>query len=343
MKNTLAIALILVGFCVHAQVTRRVNNIPGFNAQYTTISDALAASSAGDIILLDGSPFPYDPSVTILVISKKITITGPGYFLDQNAGVQAGRNPAFIQPVIQYNTGSEGSILQGITNQGSIYVLASNITISHNRLVNIYIQNVIPCSNLIIHANDFSLNVYTYACIQGSGSQPNNVYTGIVVSNNILVGWMYVYPIDYGTFVNNHFTATGPNNHQFGNLDVANSVLYNASTSTTFTFLSTSVQNNVLCGSGFPALDPALNNKSGQDINAVYVNTGSSDAQYILKAGSPAAGAGLGGVDDGPFGGPNPYTLSGAIEGNPAITNFIVPANIPQNATLNVKVSAKSN
>ena len=158
MKTILTICLILSGSYIHAQTTRRVNNIPGFNAQFTTIADALAASSDGDIITVDGSPFPYDPSTNILVIAKKVTITGPGYFLDQNAGVQSGRDPANINSVLQYDPGSEGSVLQGVTNGRSIYVLVSNITISHNRLVNIYLQNTTPCNNLIIHGNDFSLN-----------------------------------------------------------------------------------------------------------------------------------------------------------------------------------------
>ena len=46
-------------------------------------------------------------------------------------------------------------------------------------------------------------------------------------------------------------------------------------------------------------------------MSSVFLYTGSTDGQYQLKAGSPAIGAGNGGVNCGAYGGPNPYVLSG--------------------------------
>ena len=62
----------------NAQNILRVNNIPGINAPYNTIQAAVAAASAGDIILVEGSPTSYD--VGAFNLTKKLTIRGPGFF-----------------------------------------------------------------------------------------------------------------------------------------------------------------------------------------------------------------------------------------------------------------------
>ena len=46
-------------------------------------------------------------------------------------------------------------------------------------------------------------------------------------------------------------------------------------------------------------------------MTTVFKYTGSTDGRYKLKAGSPAIGYGVGGVDCGIYGGPEPYVLSG--------------------------------
>lgn len=68
-----------------------------------------------------------------------------------------------------------------------------------------------------------------------------------------------------------------------------------------------------------------------------------TDTQWRLKAGSPAIGAGIGGIDCGMYGGATPYKPSGIVTGQHTIYNLIVPATVIQNGTLNVKVSAKVN
>ena len=65
------------------------------------------------------------------------------------------------------------------------------------------------------------------------------------------------------------------------------------------------------------------------------------DKNFILKAGSPAIGAGAGGIDAGAFGGPSPYHLS--VQPNvPAIYKLVAPA-VVTGASLTVTVSTKSN
>ena len=68
--------------------------------------------------------------------------------------------------------------------------------------------------------------------------------------------------------------------------------------------------------------------------------TVNEDAYWKLKAGSPAIGAGYGGVDCGAFGGPNPYKLAG-IPNVPTIYQLTVPPTGTTN--INVTISTKSN
>jgi hypothetical protein len=80
-------------------------------------------------------------------------------------------------------------------------------------------------------------------------------------------------------------------------------------------------------------------------METVFVGTGSPDAQWQLKAGSPAIGTGFGStpqdpVDAGMFWGDKPYKLSG-IPGMPVIYEINVQAvgsnSDPIKVTLKVK------
>jgi hypothetical protein len=84
------------------------------------------------------------------------------------------------------------------------------------------------------------------------------------------------------------------------------------------------------------------------NINAVFtgypvdISGETNDGKYKLKPGSPAIGAGIGGVDLGIFGGPNPYRLSGI----PSIPAFYKLEASSINATTNpftVTFSTRSN
>jgi hypothetical protein len=67
--------------------------------------------------------------------------------------------------------------------------------------------------------------------------------------------------------------------------------------------------NNIGSGTQYPTYG---NNKQNVNMTTVFENvTKYIDNGYILKAGSPAIGAGTNGVDCGAFGGGAPYVLSG--------------------------------
>ena len=70
--------------------------------------------------------------------------------------------------------------------------------------------------------------------------------------------------------------------------------------------------------------------------------TYSNDGRYALKPGSPAIGAGAGGIDCGMFGGTNPYKLSG-MPRIPAFYKLTAPSNITSTNPYTITFSVRSN
>ena len=114
-------------------------------------------------------------------------------------------------------------------------------------------------------------------------------------------------------------------------------------------FVNCTIKNN-LFQSNQALPGTATNNQVSINMDNVYVGgtTGSLDSRLVLKAGSPAIGAGLtvGAVvspDCGAFGATDPYKLSG-IPNIPTIYSLTVPVSIPSGAsTMNVTFSTRNN
>ena len=104
------------------------------------------------------------------------------------------------------------------------------------------------------------------------------------------------------------------------------------------------ISNNIGSSTQFGSTD---GNKQNIDMATVFESTGSYDAYFKLKAGSPAIGAGYGStaqtpVDCGMFGGSGSYVLSGI----PAIPSIYFFANQPVGSNsdpIDVQVKVRSN
>lgn len=320
MKNIVLSGFVLVAFASHAQNILRVNNTPGVNAPYTTLAAAITAADVNDIILVEGSATSYGSHT----ITKKVTIVGPGYFLSENTGLQVTPNEAILDN-LDLNVGASGSKISGMSfSTGGIYINGvSSIEATNNRVGVVFLTGA--GSNVLVKGNYMG----TFAC--------NGTHTGVIVSNNYLSSQAVVNS-GLVTFSNNTCNLNG-----------------------TAQFIGSVVQNNIFIG--FPVSPHAsstYNNNvwqqaaiSGADASNVFniavaslflgLTGNTTDTQWRLKVGSPAIGAGIGGVDCGMYGGVTPYKPSGIATGQHTIHNLIVPATVIQNGTLNVKVSAKVN
>ena len=90
----------------------------------------------------------------------------------------------------------------------------------------------------------------------------------------------------------------------------------------------------------------AIGNQYDVDMASVFVDYDgalgySTDGKWQLKAGSPAIGTGLGGVDCGAFDGIEPYVLSGLPE-VPHIYEVIMPGTVISDEDLSVTVRVKA-
>jgi hypothetical protein len=330
MKNKILISIIfivLITSNAQAQTVRRVSNALGAGAPYTTIQDAINAAVDGDIILVEGSPTTYTGAISL---TKRVTIQGPGYFLDQNTGLQANSNTAVLG-TISFDAGSAGSVVRGIRTSG-ITINASNITFSNNYIIG-GLTIAAAVNNIVISGN--------YFLFLSASFRVNANVTSLLISNNYMgIGFIFDPSVTVLAVVTNNVIV--PQNNLIQNSTITNNIFLTAATPITDAFNST-IQNNVFVSTAQTGADAS--NIFGATTAALFVGlTGNTtDTQWKLKAGSPAIGAGAGGTDCGMYGGNTPYKISGVFTGQPTISNFTTPGTVPANGTLNVKVSAKVN
>jgi len=250
---------------------------------------------------VEGSPFSYGN----VDLTKRLVIIGPGYFLGQNPETQACLSTAIFEN-IAFNAESDGSFMTGMTVISWTTVQDTGIVLARNHIGGINLS--FPAANCQVLQNWMEL-------MNISGSQGN------IVSNNLITrdypSWSgYCFTIDNGS------SATVRHNI-FGGCQTVQNCLYenNVATGTAagynnvFTSVNSTVRNNLGASTQF---GNTSGNQADVDISTVFIGTGSEDGKYRLLPGSPAAGAGYGGVDCGIFGGSAPYELSG-IPNLPAV------------------------
>ena len=320
--------------------TFRVNNKLSDNAPaniYNTIQKAHDAAQNGDTIMLEGSPDIYSASFNFV---KRLIIKGPGYFLGENPGISANKLSAVINSISFY-TGSEGSVLIGVT-LGSVhhYTGGNNLTFRRCCIDDFAAHS--NCENIT-----FSECYFTGASYSGSIYNQGFKMTNLVVMNCIFDSPSAVSQYgqisitgayeNSGTFLNNLF-----NNDYFiipNGFEMKNNILFTTNkTNVDLPDLNGFITNNISISDHFGT---ANNNQANVPASSLFLGTGSTDGKWQLKAGSPAIGAGVGGIDCGAFGGLGPYILSGLPTG-PVIYQLNVSSHSITGNKLPVTIKVKS-
>lgn len=110
------IGLFVLGCSLSAfSIKYRVNNT-GVSADFTDLATAVAGVVDGDILIVEHSDTPYN--VAEVIIDKKITIYGTGYYLPDNDETHADTRTSILGPI----------------NVTSVDVLLSGLTISECRI-----------------------------------------------------------------------------------------------------------------------------------------------------------------------------------------------------------------
>lgn len=337
MKNHI-IFIILISFAFSLNTTAqnriRVNNIPGVDADYSDLGEALTNASSGDVIYIEGTGIPYGDSYH--VDKPYITLIGPGYFLALNDSTQANKAPAMIQN-LYIDATATGATVMGM-RISELYVNAGSVTITRNHIYRVKIAPSNPVTDLTLHSNYITLTIYAYDDHTVSASIYNNIFkTGSraidCYANASFSIYNNVFDVYYGNAI-----------LDVQNANVYNNIIFNTwSVSPTFIdpnpTLNNSVYNNVICQqelSQFP------NNVWDVAIGDVIVyTTGGVEKKYKLTQSSPAIGAGENGADCGIFGGETPYVFSG-IPPIPHIFESDIPMSGSSSEGLPVHIKAKT-
>jgi len=313
LQTVMALLLLIANFS-YAQTTYTVDNNPGAPADFANLQDAIDAAASGDTLLIQGSPIGYGA----IVLTKLLIIMGTGYYLNQNPNTQANIRSSMISG-ISFNVGSLGSYITGLDSYGtggSVSVNESDITLVMNRFKFIIINDSI---NNIMILNNFIWGSYSCGTYCSRSINVGNNCSNIIFKGNRLGTISMSSPV---VLKNNYYSS---HKSHIANSEVKNNIVgYSSSYNT---FINNVSENNVFLSptTGTITTDPN-GNINGASWGDIFIdNTDpqySDDGMYILKVGSPAQGAGGGGVDCGMFGGG--YKLSG-IPVIPNIYMFTAP------------------
>ncbi len=375
-KFALLFVIVLLGASVTDAKIRRVGFFasPISGTDYTSFDAASTAAVSGDTILM----FPN--TAVNGTISKKLTIIGPGNWLDStstpkgNPRLQAFPGIATIGS-ITFSTGSEGSVVMGM-NGGTVYINADNITIKRNREIFVYIAasnspnsisnlqvlqnyrvriqnyyaNNSSCTNMNI-SNNLITVFYTASGNTYNGNISNNVWAWDNTQNtNSLNGGSTVLSdntnieLGAGAYLlqNNIFAA-------YSNAAAANNYNYfyfsNGGNSIFNYNLALQAGNGPAqtWGAGTGNTITPVANAANIFTAFPLIGSSSADARFQLKAGSPALTAGNGGTAIGMFTGNYPYKLS-TIPTIPTIYILNSPqGNNPPGSSIQINLSTRGN
>ncbi len=365
--------VLMTGFAANAKI-RRVGffGSPISGTDYTTFALANTAAVSGDTILMF-------PSTTLTgTVTKKLTLIGPGYWLDPNstpkgnANLQAFAGIATLNSLI-FDAGSDGSVVSGFYG-GNVYIKENNITIIRNCELTVNIAYTSPAGTItntqVIQNYRVAINsVYNNGSsvtnlnvsnnlINYFSTNPGNTYSGNI-SNNV---WAFDATQNTNSLNGGSSTLTYQGGIELGggayllqnNIFISYTNAAAASNYNYFTFgnggnsifnYNMGIQSGVAINWGTGVGNTITPIANAANIFAAFplIGTTSADARYQLKAGSPALTAGAGGTAIGMFTGNYPYKLS-TIPTIPTIYTLSSPqGNNPTGSTIQINVSTRGN
>ena len=294
---------------------------------YSSLQAAHDSASTKDTIML--YPGTYTATYT-----KNLVTLGYGYFVSgaaSNANLQAITGGMTVS--ITLNAGSDSSRFEGIdglTMFETYQVNIKNIILKRCNIAYVYSGGGKYANWQVIQSYVNSFYLY-YA---------GSVYSNLLVSN-CYVGSFYIDNVNgqSGIINNNVFYSTCY--FGTGNFLIKNNIFVSASFANA---LACTFQNNVSDGNNLPAGNGNVNSVTTASLFVGYPTLGSysNDGRLALKAGSPAIGAGEGGIDCGMFGGSTPYRLSG-IPSTPSFYKLTAPSNTTSTNPYTITFSVRAN
>lgn len=345
MKITLSIFAFLACLVANAAI-RTVNNQSGSDADFTSVSAAIGASSDGDTINIQPSPLSYGS----LTINKRLVIIG------------AGHNPSFSLynssiDQISFANNSANSILKGLNIVQITTVSASivnNVLVSGCFLLHTAGNPISPSTGTynnwifegnIIKSNDTFINLVAmgsnaifrnnYISSSNTSITLGNVPSGTIFDHNIFV-----------QFFSSSSTATGLASGT--NIYFSNNIITTQATSNygaNYSCVNCMYDNNILWNYSSPYFPvPGSNNiiNASPEFNSwIWNNTYDYNSDFHVSSESPAVNTATDGTDIGIYGGIfnfNPFGIDG---GTPHIVDFTLESSTaPQGGTITIHLNA---
>jgi len=345
MKTLFLTCLLLLSIASFGKIWIVDNNVGSTAKDFTSLMEAHDGASAGDTLYLIGSPNNYKSGNNDVtnVITKRLVIIGPGYFLSENPNTQVSPASSYLTTVlfcneeIEFAPGSEGSVMMGLIIR-RIKITTNNIIIKRN----LFVDGACPSEKITISgSNIFIVQNYIGGTGNGTGIKVNAGFSNIVINNNFILNYCYGCGGGIVSLNSANSSLEVSNNIFTGGINVSNSIVQNNIflTNNIFSASTSIVRNNLHVFNSLPA---GNGNTNGVSTTSMFEGPGSTDGQWKLKIGSLAIGVGFNGVDCGMFGGPEPYVLSG-IPPIPTIYSLTAPAVGEKNTGLPIQIKVKSN
>ena len=326
MKNIVQRIMIAVVAVAATQVTMaeswRINNDASKGAHFASINEAMDTT-----VVVDGDTLYLDPGCALKddqTITKAVTIIGTGWEYSDKPYV-----PARIEKKLIIRSAAKvvGLLISGDVNLyhsnviiegcNTTYVWAAAKAVDNVQIIGSYITKRVHGNSTGSNSGWQIYNSWVQDVSGGSNSTPINFLSQATVANCFIVnvcGWsddIKALKVDNSLIKNNIIVSTYKNNLT-DLVAGSNNLVYNNCMSVAAD-VSAYVANNVCTG-----------NKS---LGHYMINSGVGGAQMQLCEGSPAKGAGEGGIDCGPYaeGSLYPFITYGLPEHIPYFTEADIP------------------
>ncbi|HET8859380.1 T9SS type A sorting domain-containing protein [Marivirga sp.] len=298
-----------------------VDNRPNTARDFSSLYQAVYASKANDTIYVAGSPEPYQTAGSLLLNSPRV-ILGPGYFLNENAGLQFNTESAIVGDQLILAPGSDGSQVMGLSFSAPVRLNNSyftegdtlkNVSFIGNRfLAGSNFGFVSHIDSLTFKGNYDPIFAFYITDVQGEPSGLYANYQNFDISHNINIR---VRPFNF------QFSTSAVNNGM-NNIVFSNNLIDTIANINDAVFVNNILKPHSSTGSTFTTnidyTENLFQNTSG-NLNV--------DNDFIPVDGTLA---------QGPYAGNSPYQLSG-LPPIPSINNIII------GSRLSTKINVKSN
>jgi len=238
---------------------------------------------------------------------------------------------------MDFQIGSEGSLLEGFDGQFGVYLNTTNIIIKRNRLAWVIVQvgsdgsGSVIIQNKITGGGSISIGNSTYTIHLGSS-------TNILIANNIIFNTAITNKSKYA--LAGGFDLIIRNNVLSGIQSINGSEIVNNTIVFGGVYANNSIFSNNISYSNSSFLDLGNGNIQNVDMSTVFVDHENYD--FHLISGSQAIGSGEFGTDMGIYGGDNPYIDSG-FPSLPSILQIKTPISASQEDGMDVQFKVQSN